>query len=271
MVRAFKTWLEQQGLRAAPTRLTRYVKTLDRLAERGGPEHGDYDEYIFTLREADEMIWVHHGLLKAIPPGALALLEKSIGGEAFAREDKRSAARNALFELRIASYFLQAGFSIDLSGPADIAIELPSARVYVECKRIESRKKVPARANEAFKQLRRHLSGMKRWSSYGLAVLDVGQIIHPGQGMSMGVTRGHLRDGLRQELLGFANEFSISEFFMKERRILSVWLQAMVPSIHLTEHEVATRFSSIHLPLVGERGPRAKVFRELRRAFELGG
>jgi hypothetical protein len=276
---SFRELLEQRGLRVAPTRVGQYLKALSRFATlaqvpdtietRAGLNHDEFDQYLFVLREVDELLWVFKGLQVREPAGALDKIEKALGGQMLSREDLNSTARNYLFELRIASYFLQAGLEVDMSDDADVMVRLDTAAVHIECKRPESRAKVLTRAKEALRQLQRRFEQDGDARSLGLVAIDVGRILHPGQGLSFGVTAESMRDGLRAQLLKFDDEYQLAKVFRGEKRVLSVWLQLLTPVLHMTEGQPATRFSSLHLPLVPEFGERARVFEKLRSAFEL--
>src|SRR3954470_13119151 len=77
---------------------------------------------MFSIREADELLWVGQAVQQVDVPGALDKLRVALGGAEYAKEETSTAARNALFELRIASYFVQAGFLVDITTEADAAL-----------------------------------------------------------------------------------------------------------------------------------------------------
>ena len=179
---SFGEWLRTRGLIAAPTRLGRYIKTMGRLAplltKGRRPSHEDFDTYLYTLREVDELLWVYKGLLKAEPPGVVGTLEIAIGGRTLSREDSDSTARKYLFELRIASYFLQAAFDLDLSQDADLTIQLKDdALLHVECKRPESVTKIRRRAKDALAQLQRRFVTNPDIRSFGLVANRRRQVV----------------------------------------------------------------------------------------------
>lgn len=271
---ALRHFLESRGLRVAPTRVGQYLKAFSRFATANGVralEHHEFDEYLFTLREVDELLWVFKGLKTAEPPGALEKLEMALGGSSLSREDMDSTARNYLFELRIASYFLQAGFQVNMAGAPDVTACFDGQTVCIECKRPESPSKLQSRTKEAFRQLQRRFNEAAPSRVFGLAALDFGRILHPGQGLSIGVTAQYARDGLRAQLVKLDDEYRFARVFRSDARIVSVWLQVPVPVLHLAEAQPATRFSSLHLPLVPEFGETRRVFDRLRTAFEVAG
>lgn len=269
---AFQVWLEDRGLRAAPTRIGNYIRDFRRFAsvtEIGELSYDLYNEFVFLLREVHDLLLIFEALEIQEPPGVLEVLDRSLGGSALARDDSSSAsARNFQLELRIAGYFIRAGYPVDLSLSADLKVRLPSGTLYAECKRISSPKKVRARARGALKQIQRRLTAHKGGDrAYGLAVFDVSQVLHPGQGVSSGRSPMVVRQGLRTQLLDFDEEYQIGDVFSREKDVLAVWLQITAPVVHARGPE--TRYSSLYLPLAPNAGPRARAFQDLRKAFEV--
>lgn len=270
----FYSWTEARGLRVSSTRLRSYID-----------EFGNYDtkttfadleieganRFIFLLREVDELLWIYSGLKVAEPLGAGAVLEKALGGTDLAREEKpTAAARNFQFELRIASYFLHAGFWVDLSTETDLRVQLSNSMLHVECKRVSSPKKIRYRAKEALKQLRRRMvSDKSKMNVYGLPAIDLSRALHPEQGMASAWNHQNVRTGLQQQLLRVDDRHNFGEIFGRDKNVLSVWLQLSAPTVSV--EGPATRFSSLHIPLAPKSGPRAKAFEELRRVFEWEG
>lgn len=272
-----RQWLDDQEIEVAANRLGRYIKLYERYsAVRKVSElsHEEYDEFIFVVREVDELLWVWKGIRRMPAVGVQGKLQEVLGGAPISRDDsQQSKARNSLVELRTASYFMQYGLPVDVSGDADVVVDLGNRGVlFCECKRPLSRKKVHDNLKKAVKQLERRFAGAGR-PSYGIVVLDVGRIVNPHQGLSVGVDAASLRNRYRYLLKVFAEEFDLAGEARKSKRILSVWLQLAVPALLLSEAVAATQFSSLHEILIdpASRQKRAKVFRQLATAWESAG
>jgi hypothetical protein len=267
----FRQWTESRGLRIASTRLREYIasfRTYKAIGRFGDLSREEADRCVFLIREMGELIWVYDGLKLAQPPGVLAVLEKALGGAAIAREENATApARNFLYELRIASFFLQAGFHVDLSTDSDLCISLSRGKLHVECKRISSLKKARIRSKEALKQLRRRISTDRAGRrAFGLACLEVSRALHPNQGMTSAPTANQVKFGLQQQLMRFDLEYRLGDVFKSDKDILAVWLQMSVPTV--SPDGILPRFSSLVVPLAPTAGPRKVAFEELRRVFE---
>lgn len=78
-------------------------------------------------------------------------LKKIVKGSNFRGQSEKDTARNFIFELLIASDFQENNFSIDLSSKTDIVVFEPN--ILIECKRIQSEKKLIQRIDEGIKQI----------------------------------------------------------------------------------------------------------------------
>lgn len=262
-------YLESNGLRAAQTRLGEYVKFYERFLAYGCSDKEIQDNLLLVMREMDEWSWIYRGLKKKEPEGFLDLLKEALGGPTFAKsESDNTRSRNIQLELRVGSYFLQSGFDITFAGLSDLVVDVDGYPVFVECKRLNSPKQVIKRSKESVRQLKSRYQASKR-SSYGLVVLDVSRGIHPKQGIATGVNALVSRDGIRAQLQEFDRNHDTSLVFAKDKKLISVWIQAIVPTMHTKENEPATRFSSLHSIYAYEGQRRWHLFHEMKKAFEV--
>ncbi|WP_126454814.1 hypothetical protein [Sulfuriflexus mobilis] len=262
-------YLESKGFKAAQTRLGEYVKFYEKFLADKCTKKEVQDNLLLIMREMDEWSWIYRGLKVKEPEGFLELLKEALGGPTFSKnESANTRARNIQLELRIGSYFLQSGFDINFAGLSDLVVDVAGHPVFVECKRLNSPKQVTKRAKEAASQLKARYKVSKR-PAYGLVVLDVSRVIHPEQGIATGVNTLVARDGIRAQLVQFDREHDTSEIFAKDKKLISVWIQAIVPTAHLEENEPSTRFSSIHSIYAHEGQRRWHLFHKLKKAFEV--
>lgn len=262
-------YLESKGLRAKQTRLGEYSRFYRRYLSGECSNKDLEDNLPFVMREMDEWSWIYRGLTKSEPEGSLELLRQAVGGVAFAKgETTDTRARNIQLELRVASYFLQAGFSVTFSGLSDLVVEVEGFPVFVECKRLNSPRQVIKRAKEAARQLKHRYQNSQK-SSYGLVVIDASRIIHPKQGIVSGPTEAIIRAGLQAQLTAFDRQYDTSQVFANDKRLISVWIQAMAPAFHLADkNELCTLFSSLHSIYAHEGQRRWNLFQRMRPAFE---
>lgn len=178
-LRAFGDWLGKRGIDYRRTRLGSHVRFFEELIGTSVGQqlsHDQLDLMLYMLREADELLWIFRGLRTNQPPGYLDIVREALGGSPFAKDDGvNRRARDLQLELRIASYFLQTGFSVDLSQQADLVVELETGVLFVECKRLESPRQVRRRLREAAAQLRRCHKPTRDSFSLDRVALDSGK------------------------------------------------------------------------------------------------
>jgi hypothetical protein len=262
-------YLESKGLRPNQTRLGEYSRFYRKYLSGKCSNTEIEEKLIFVMREMDEWSWIYRGLMQCEPAGSFDLLKQAMGGVAFAKgEAEDTRPRNIQLELRIASYFLQAGFAVSFSGLADLVVDVDGFPVFIECKRLNSPKQVIKRGKEAARQLKHRYQTFHK-SSYGLVVLDAGRTIHPKQGVVSGPTEAIIREGLQAQLNTFERDYDIFESFATDKRLISVWIQAMAPGFHLADKtELCTLFSSVY-SIYGRQGQRRRyLFERMRTAFE---
>ena len=266
---SFGAWLSDRGIDYRRTRIGDYVRFYQDIVKQP-PAPASLDELnraIYTLRGVDELLWIFRGLQVQEPPGYLEPLRESIGGLPFTRDDGTNRrARDRQLELRIASYFLQTGFPVDLSQAADLTLEVDGATIQVECKRLVSHRKVQQRLREAARQLRKRYQ--KRRGSLGLVALDVSMLLRPEQGLVTASSGNYSRSRIMVELNQFIDDFDISAPFRGDKKLLGVWVQTLTPVLQLAEQQPATIFSSINYQPVPLTGRKAEIFKLLEPAFQ---
>lgn len=271
----FKDFLENRGIKTSNTRIVRYIEFLRNYVEKNQKAPGkifknsdvgllssNMDWLLYVLREAHELMWILKGLKTSIPMGLEQKLRDVIGGRDFAALDSDSRSRDTQFELRIASYFCQAGCYVDMSTKTDV-IALTDKHVFaIECKRIASESQLSKRISEAKRQLRQWApkNGGSRVAA-ALVAVDVTKLAFPHNGMTMGVTNEHSRDVIQKKLAEIARNVEKLPLFDNCREIQNLWLQIHMPSLILQPPSVSTRFSSCHVH-------RERTNRKQRRAKE---
>jgi hypothetical protein len=266
----FIDWLQSLGIRTEASRIQKYRRFLEQRTNQKDflKDEKNVNDAFFFGREVEELLWIYSGLKICLPEGAIPVLKKMVGGDPYSsKEYSNTKARNFQLELRIAVYFIKAGYSVDLSQDSDVVVYFSDATLYVECKRLDSSLMVHKRAKALAKQLKARYS-LKR-KCFGLAVFDVGRIINPNQGMSIGKDSLHARDGIRDLLVNFVSMHDIASVFSADQRIVSVWVQALTPTLHMTERMPVTRFSSNHISLAKKGSGNEMMFNRLKSVFEI--
>jgi len=276
-IERFEKWLGTKGINVSATRINEYkniIKTFpdndDFNPAENEDDHKIYDELLYTYREIHELMWIQKGLEFIEPKGIDEKLKIIFGGKTFARDDKDTSARNIQFELRIASYFLQKGYEVDLSSDTDIVVSIENIEFHIECKRLYSENKVDKRIREASKQLNIRLK-KKRFleKKVGIAVFDVTKIAFPHQGLTWGMCDEHCKDVIQEKLIRVEGDYDFIGPFIKNKNVLGVLMQIHIPSLNLSTGQPNTRFSSNFIIMPNNSGFRAKALDIFKGVYEV--
>ena len=115
-------------------------------------------------------IVLHRGLMRKICSGHLAA----------PNETKISQDRDFFLEIKVARYFLAAGFEIDLTGDVDLLAKKFNAEIYVECKRLWSEGNAEKQIKKARKQIENRLRSAPKKSA-GWIYVDASHLINEGK------------------------------------------------------------------------------------------
>lgn len=278
----FQAFLEERGIKTQNTRIARYIAYyLCKVRSSNDVDataifknsldtrfRSPIDWQLYVLREVHELAWILKGLKRHVPRGIDDKLRVVLGGRDFAALDADSRSRDAQFELRIASYFCQAGCEVDLSGLVDVIASTDHEAIYVECKRIASVGQLAKRLSHGRKQLRLIPCGTGRRTIFGCIAADVTKVAFPHNGLVIGRTSDHSREVIQDKLIGIANGFSNDSLFANCRNLHWVWMQIHVPAAILQPTQTATRFSSYHIPKDVSSPKLTGAAEAFRRIFE---
>lgn len=229
------------------------------------------DWHMYVLREVHELMWILKGLEAHTPIGVDEKLRAIVSGSDFAALDADSQSRNTQFELRIASYFCQAGFTVDLSTDTDVIASTDQFVFFVECKRVASASKLAARLSEARKQLGQRMPRKDgKRIVLGCVAVDVTKVGFTHNGLTFGVTPDHSRDVIRDKLVQIATQADRYMSFEGCRKLLCYWLQIHIPTLVMQPQPnvFGTRFSSYHIPRPSLNRKEAKALTAFFSMFE---
>ncbi|NVJ64539.1 MAG: hypothetical protein HWD84_09965 [Flavobacteriaceae bacterium] len=186
-------WLSQEmGFPYNSTRMGDYERLLKTFVNPGAKAPTDRDliddfyNFMQAATEACQIIRLwntfkdgqHKGLKDRIKH---VMSGKSIRAEAIKKNVKGQnddPARDFAFELNIASRFIKGGYEVDLTSNCDVVVTIGKNKLYVECKRIKSMKKLASRIKEASSQIDTRI-GANRKNKYGMIALDVTDVLLP--------------------------------------------------------------------------------------------
>ncbi len=256
-----QSFIEGHGIQTKNTRIERYIEYLRHVIKKqpiddltifknsvDGPFQHSGDWMLYVLREIHELMWILKGLKVCQPLGVDDKLKKIVGGRDFAALDKDSQSRDAQFELRIASYFCQAGCDVDLSTDTDIIAMSSSEAFYLECKRVGSQSQLAKRLSEGRKQLRNRMpKKMGKRVVYGCVAADVTKVAFSHNGLTWALSNDHSKDIIQERLIGIASASDRMPLFKDCSNLASYWFQIHIPSLILNPPTTLTRFSSYHI------------------------
>ena len=253
-----REFFNSRGIQTKNTRIERYIQYLtERISGKPLNEKSVFkssvderfksstDWLLYVLREVHELAWILKGLKEHPPAGLESKLEMLVGGSDFAALDSNTHSRNVQFELRIASYFCQAGCEVDLTHITDIIALNKEYAFFVECKRVGSLPQLKKRLKEAKRQLNRSMpSRYNGRIAFGCIAADVTKAVYPHNGLTWAITYEHSKDILQNKLKGIANNLPNTELFSGAGKIIKYWLQIHMPCLIQHPPTTATRFSS---------------------------
>jgi hypothetical protein len=257
----FKRFLESNGVVTQNTRIERYIQYFEQVvagvdATEVSIFKNSQDErfksktdwLLYVLREVDELMWILKGLKAYVPSGLASRLTDLVSGSDFAALDTNSRARNVEFELRIASYFCQAGYQVDLSTATDIIALNDKFAFFIECKRVASASQVRQRLAEAVKQLTSRMPReYQSKHAYGYVAMDVTKVAYSHNGLIWGVTPDHSKDINQNKLKFIANQIDSDVNSYAAKGLLKCWLQIHISCLIANPPSVTSRISSYYM------------------------
>lgn len=187
-----RVWLEGLGIDYSKTRVGKYKVLLSTLARyqlsnnlNEFIEEHSFPDWVNAIYESAELIRIYEGLNGRVDMDLSYRLRDSLKGhELFVLDKSDRSGRDFSLELSIAAKFTSCGYFIDFGDDADLKVNIRNFVVYLECKRLKSKKKIQGRIKEGLKQLhRRYVKSKIPDRSRGLLVLSIAKIINAHLGL----------------------------------------------------------------------------------------
>lgn len=249
-------WLVLCGVHYSKSRINKYKEILSKLADAQkanslfdiGEDDITFVEFMNSAQEAEEVISIYRGLSQIDSDLFQDRLVKILKGTEFRVDElHNSHGRDIAFELLVAAKFVTSGFSVDFGTEADLKVKYKDITLFVECKRIKSKKKVQRRIKEALKQLhKRYKTASDPSSSKGLLSLSIGSIINPGMKLLTGKTATDVGEKAEKYNARFIEKYKKYLHNTKDKRTIGSVIILTTPSIILDEN-LLTRCSQVSL------------------------
>ena len=173
-------WLTQKGISTASfSRIAQYKELGAAFFTSESPSSPDAIE-LFTqltksIYEFILVLLVKDTFENENSPGFLERLKSALKGKTFIDNAKEEGSRNFLFELLVAVFFARKGYKIEFTKIADIIAYRNNTKIYIECKKCYSDKKIEKNLKYAHKQLTANIS-QKDFNTVGLVALDISHL-----------------------------------------------------------------------------------------------
>jgi hypothetical protein len=226
-------WMKGLGLPALESRLGRYKKLINNLGEdlklsKNDTSAGNtFHEFLNAHMEVAEVIRIFNTLSHRDFYEFSEQLKKVTAGQPFRNISKNDPSRNFMFELTTASRFINAGFEVQLNHLADIVVvKKDFPKMFVECKRITSLKRVQANVKKANEQLKKRIHSDKSQLCRGIVFLNVNELINPDNAMSV-VNNVHDLQKMSSKLLESFVRANVRDLETKKfNKCLGVFIEA---------------------------------------------
>ncbi len=130
-----------------------------------------------AYREANELVRIMNTYKSFDSNLIIEPIKKMVSGQRYRNATTKDQSRDFAFELNVASRFIKAGYTVDLSGISDLVVDINGTRLYVECKRVKSYQQIGKRVKEANEQIKQRLAADMSSKSRGMIALNVTDVI----------------------------------------------------------------------------------------------
>lgn len=127
--------------------------------------------------EANEVVRVYADLRNFEQSEYMTQLRRVMKGDEFRAQTENDQARDFIFELSTAARFLRGNFPVILSGVCDVVVQIPEGRLFIECKRIKSKKTIAKNVKIASGQLKKRMGRKTSKKVYGLVAINVTDLV----------------------------------------------------------------------------------------------
>ena len=209
------TWLSRLGINESRTRLGDYRRVMQTLADAHARMDREqlrslWPSSLVPLFETQELVDIHRWL--AQPEYDAHVRERmrivASGPASYTDEDTSSGnrARNTAFELALAARIVGGGLQLDQTVPSDVAVQVATRTLALECKRPQSEGALERNCDDARRQLRKRYEDTRRPDCIGVIAIDLTKIFVPAYDLLRGVTHEGVGKFLGDTLAAFSRK-----------------------------------------------------------------
>lgn len=213
-------WMQKIGVNLGAGRTSHYESLVSYWAESyrtASIEEGKriFPSFVNSMLEIHDFVSVYKAF-KDIPAAKLggigAKLNKAVNGPITLEEETPASttARNFLFEALVAArlHAPVRGASAILDAPSDTGVLFGGNKIWVECKRVTSERKIEKNVRKASRQLEEVLHKKMGARNRGMVALDVSKIFNPGDRIFVRESDAHLLQSVDRLMNDLIERFS---------------------------------------------------------------
>ncbi len=239
-------YLLAQGVNKGNIRLKAYRNFLNSL--KNG--HQQFEPVVCAklVRDIHELIWVISFITSNRIEIPSILFQQSLDGDPLEKYES-DKGRNYFLEIRASAYFLRLGYSVTLLQDCDVVATRNKRRIFVECKRLYSERKVRDRVKECYKQLDKRLTQAdQQYKNVGLAWIDPSPVMQKNFFAYCAYSPCGIRYAARMDLSSFWELYLCQSLKGMNKRIFATVLQMVSPSWVGLSSSMQTTFTSYVIP-----------------------
>lgn len=184
-------WMEHIGVMLGAGRTSHYERVVRHWTEAYRTASADEGKEVFpgfvsAMFEIHDFVNIYEAFKNIESSelgGIIPKLQKGVTGpiNAFEETPESTAARNFLFEAAVAARLHRPtkGATAILDAPSDTGVRFSGYKMWIECKRVTSEKKIEANVKNASKQLEEILRKQLGSCHRGVVAIDVSKILNP--------------------------------------------------------------------------------------------
>jgi hypothetical protein len=214
------SWMEELGINISPGRTQHYAKIIDywkseykSASEQEGKDI--FPDFVSSTYEINDFIDIYKSLHTELPAKLLHIaekLQKGVNGPVNSAQEtsKSTTARNYIFEALVAARCHAPSSFINsiLDAKSDTGIEIGNKKIWIECKRITSIKKLEANVRDARNQLEKILRSRIGSGHRGMVAIDFTKILHEGDKLLVKENDAALQASITQIMDIFIAQYS---------------------------------------------------------------
>lgn len=238
-------FLEGHGVGTSNMRVQAYLRFLDHFERDDLQAYGEYVmPYLRELHEINFALRVYRDNKIALPE---SVVKAAFAGPALQSGDAETdRSRNIMVHLRVAFYFMLAGYAVELDQDCDVVATANGVRFLIECKRLYSEKKACVRFREARDQLSRRFESFSDGiQCRGIVWLDPSPIILREFNYYMAYSSVSALQAARFDLLEFRSNVLEGCWGGADPRVLACVCQMVWPYRASMTGGISTGFTSV--------------------------